>query len=600
MILLLILVTVVPVLGQSSGAYQEQLSKTEIHKNQGDLKEASRFLNEAAMEAWERKEYRNAVKFFNESLKLNWEVKNLAGMSKIQSNLGLIFADSGDHSMSVINFEKSLAYRRQTGDKAGVISTLINLSVAFNSLGDHQIAVEHLDEALELATEMNDPQVMKGCYIMLSETYQKLGDNEQTLHYFNLYRTFHEMVQRDKEIKLVKQIELEKRRSLQNALAKKDSELELLAKIKALSDAEDRLKYLNTETQELVRALLDSASKQELAIELLKSENQLKESRISEAHTESKNQRMLVQMISIGLVGLLMITFLLLWNYWYKKKTNARLRKQNNEIKDLNENLEKLVEHRTKELRSTLKRLRDRNQDLDQFAHVISHNLRAPVAQILGLYELFTKEDPRDASNLEIFTHMDKSVKYLDAVIKDLNKILVVKDNLHLPQEVVNVPELVDTVKHSLFGENGLKGVLKTNFSEIQVINTVRSYLESIVLHLLDNAVKYRSRSRALFIHVKSAVEQDYFVLTIADNGIGIPLPAPELHKIFQPYKRMNVETMGKGIGLYLVKSQVEALHGKIEVVNEEGKGCTFKVLLPLKNQDLATLDHTKNVTSHE
>ena len=502
--------------------------------------------------------------------------------------------------MSIINFEKSLAYRRQFGDRSGIISTLVNLSVAFNSLGDHQIAVDHLQEALELATETSDPQQMKSCYIMLSETYQKLGDHENTLKYFNLYRTFHEMVQRDKENNLKQQVERERRRSLENALASKSSELELLAKTKALQEAEDRLKDLNEETQQLVRSLLDSASKQELAIELLKSENELKELRISEADAEAKNQRMLVQMISIGLIFALMLAFLLWRNYWFKKRTNAKLRKQNNEIKDLNENLEKLVEHRTKELRSTLKRLRERNQDLDQFAHVISHNLRAPVAQILGLYNLFEKDDPKTDSNGEIFQHLDKSVRYLDTVIKDLNKILVVKDNMHLPYEEVDIPQVLESVRVKLFGDEGLNSVLKTDFTQGDSLFTVKGYLESILLHLVDNAVKYRSRRRALFIHIKSEIEGDTFCLSVADNGIGIPLPAQDLHRIFQPYKRMNVETVGKGIGLYLVKTQVEALHGKVEVVNQEGKGCTFKVMLPLKGQNEAILSLNKNVKNHE
>jgi signal transduction histidine kinase len=119
------------------------------------------------------------------------------------------------------------------------------------------------------------------------------------------------------------------------------------------------------------------------------------------------------------------------------------------------------------------------------------------------------------------------------------------------------------------------------NFSRQKEIKTVKSYLNSILYNLLSNAIKYRRHEIRLRIHVRTTREDDFVCLSVEDNGRGMDL-AKNGTKVFGLYKRFHGDVIpGRGIGLTLVKAQVEALGGRLEVVSKVNKGSTFKVYLP-------------------
>jgi signal transduction histidine kinase len=99
--------------------------------------------------------------------------------------------------------------------------------------------------------------------------------------------------------------------------------------------------------------------------------------------------------------------------------------------------------------------------------------------------------------------------------------------------------------------------------------------MESIFYNLISNAIKYKHPGRKPVIGVKSQIQDDYVQIEIADNGLGIDL---EEHKenLFSLYKRFHSHVEGRGVGLYLVKTQVTALGGKIDVKSKEGEGTVF------------------------
>jgi signal transduction histidine kinase len=109
--------------------------------------------------------------------------------------------------------------------------------------------------------------------------------------------------------------------------------------------------------------------------------------------------------------------------------------------------------------------------------------------------------------------------------------------------------------------------------------------IQSIFYNLLSNAIKFRSPSRPLRIIARSRSENGNAILEISDNGLGFDT---ELHreKLFKLYKRFHTHVEGRGLGLYLIKSQVEVLHGEIEVDSKPGRGSMFRIILPLKVDD--------------
>lgn len=220
-----------------------------------------------------------------------------------------------------------------------------------------------------------------------------------------------------------------------------------------------------------------------------------------------------------------------------------------------------------------------RNKDLEQFTYIVSHNLRAPVANILGATsilfnpELSTKE--KDVLN----RGLNESVNRLDNVVKDLNHILQIKSKINEIKEEVNFSDLVEEIKISiqdLTGKDHIK--IKYDFFEIDSFLTLKSYFYSIFYNLISNSLKYRQPDIPLVIVIKSRKLKDKMELLFKDNGIGIDLEKVG-DKVFGLYKRFHSGGIeGKGMGLYMVKTQVESLGGKISISSKVNKGTEFKI----------------------
>jgi signal transduction histidine kinase len=558
---------------------EQCLSLAEKNKQTGDIKEATRYINTAAMQVWEDKNYADAIIYFNQSIDLNQKINNLSGIAKIHSNLGMIYADLAQFQKSLDYFQLSLDYRLKYGEKSEIISTYINKGVVLNNLKKHQAAATDIEEALRLSTEMNDAAQMKSCYGMLAETYEKAGNQERTMHYFNLYRTFHEMIQRNKVNEAKKETEAAQLLMLQAELEKKKQEIALLNSNRELAMTEEELKKLDQK----VRTLLESNTKKELAISLLEQEVELSILRVNDAEAKNNIQKIWTIITIIGFVAVLVIALLLYRNYRFKRAVNHQLSEQNEEIKTLNENLEVQVAKRTLELQKTLTDLEKRNRDLDQFSHVISHNLRGPVASILGLGRIIDRNNPSDPVNLEIFNRLIASAENLDSVVSDLSVILEVKGNDELPKEKIELAQAVKQSEKLLLNDIKKSGLQIILSGETTVVSGVKAYLESIHYNLLSNAIKYAATERNPIVKIaatnQSTEKGIYCLITYTDNGIGIDVK--DYEKIFQPYKRLSAKGNGKGLGLYLVKTQVEAMGGSITVSSQVGTGTTFTIKLP-------------------
>lgn len=153
---------------------------------------------------------------------------------------------------------------------------------------------------------------------------------------------------------------------------------------------------------------------------------------------------------------------------------------------------------------------------------------------------------------------------------------MVIKDNTSIQKEAVTLKEVFENIFNQLtFQINLYKPNLKLNFGEVSVLNVNKSYIESILLNLLTNSIKYRSEDRTLQITISAIQINNSVILTFKDNGIGIDLERNK-DKIFGLYQRFHNYPDSKGLGLYLVKSQVEAMGGTIEIKSEVNKGTTF------------------------
>ncbi len=220
--------------------------------------------------------------------------------------------------------------------------------------------------------------------------------------------------------------------------------------------------------------------------------------------------------------------------------------------------------------------LSQNNKDLKQFSYVTSHNLRAPIANLLGLTTLIEQYKIPNKTLKLILEGIKQSALMFDDTIKDLTNVLIIKDQINIVKENISLTEITNNVLSQLnitLDDNEVK--VNYNFEEAPFANFTKAYLESVLLNLFTNSIKYKSPKRKLKINISSRDSIDFVILTFNDNGIGIDT---ELHKekLFKLYQRFHDNPDGKGLGLYLIKSQIEALGSTIDIESKVDVGTTF------------------------
>src|SRR5215203_241580 len=251
-----------------------------------------------------------------------------------------------------------------------------------------------------------------------------------------------------------------------------------------------------------------------------------------------------------------------------KEKRAAELIIANEELLFQNEQKEKMTTD-----------LIQRNKDLEQFTYIISHNLRAPVANIIGLSYRLKQTGLSDDLRSQIGAGLSTSVTKLDEVIRDLNDILKIRQMVNESKQLIKLETFISDIHLSIekMIENE-KAIILWNFTEAEEIVTIKGYLHSIFFNLISNSLKYRKPDETPMIKITSRKMNGKIVLLFEDNGIGIDLSTAGEH-IFGLYKRFHTDRAeGKGMGLYMVKTQVESMGGKISISSEVNVGTQFKI----------------------
>jgi PAS domain S-box-containing protein len=217
----------------------------------------------------------------------------------------------------------------------------------------------------------------------------------------------------------------------------------------------------------------------------------------------------------------------------------------------------------------------EQNRLLDEFAHIISHNLRSPIGNIQALIGLLNKYSSVEDYSM-VFDKLKNLAKNLSETMNELMDTLKVKTNTDIQKVEIRFKDLLDKVIQSLEGEMMQVGAHITyNFNDAPKVLFAKAYLESIFQNLLTNAIKYRSPNRAPEIYIESLIQNGRVQLRVRDNGLGIDLERFG-DKLFGLHKTFHEHKEAKGVGLFLTKTQIEALNGTIGVESEVDKGTTF------------------------
>ncbi len=258
------------------------------------------------------------------------------------------------------------------------------------------------------------------------------------------------------------------------------------------------------------------------------------------------------------------------------KMQNKEIAFQARELNQLNEGLEKKISERTQELKKAAEDLKDKNVNLEQFNYIVSHNLRAPLANINGLLKIYNHDNPSDGHNKLTLEKLEESCFQLDSVLRDLTKILEVK-NKDYPKEAVIFSEIIEKITNSIEDEIIRSETEIIQDLEVDQLMSVSSFWYSIFYNLISNAIKYKKPDQNCQITISSKKTDSGIQIIFEDNGLGIDMNKHE-GKVFGLYKRFHTHIEGRGMGLFMIKAQIEALGGTIDLHSEPDKGTRFTI----------------------
>lgn len=225
---------------------------------------------------------------------------------------------------------------------------------------------------------------------------------------------------------------------------------------------------------------------------------------------------------------------------------------------------------------NTLERL---ISDHETLLDTISHDVKTPLTTLLLAIDLFKTVSPEDSKEFQTLLQMlDNSIRKMHEIINELTDTRKQERKYKSEVELLNFNHILEDVRLTLSHNiNDSGAIIKSEFN-VQEITFPRRKLRSIIYNLVNNAIKFKSNERRPEIFIKTECENNFIIISIKDNGIGIDSHKQEA--IFSKYFRIENNIEGSGVGLYLVKEIVTNAGGKILLESHPGKGSEFKVYL--------------------
>ncbi len=241
----------------------------------------------------------------------------------------------------------------------------------------------------------------------------------------------------------------------------------------------------------------------------------------------------------------------------------------------------------------TLQLRKDKDEELNYFIYKASHDLKGPLVSINGLLDLARKEQKNEENLNRYLNLIEHSISGLDDTLNDLIEYKKM-DQALVKYSIINFEDLIEEVLRGVRHMDHYSEIqIRTRVSQVGNFKNDRGVLRSILLNLIQNAIKYRRYNISEpFVSITVEANENEATLEIKDNGQG--MPDVVLQNVFRMFYRANSETQGSGLGLYIVKTGMKKLGGEISVESVQREGTTFKLVIP--NNNNATILKRENV----
>ncbi len=221
-----------------------------------------------------------------------------------------------------------------------------------------------------------------------------------------------------------------------------------------------------------------------------------------------------------------------------------------------------------------------KTNELDTFVYRASHDLRGPVASLMGLYNVVQSEFKDDEHALEYFEHYHRSVLRLNRILHNLIDLTKIKEKEIQPSKV-DLKALLNDCLSSLSHVTNFEKIHFKVQNEVDFeVLTDKGLLHTIVYNLLENSINFIQPDNSQpFVKVNLKYESNFLIMEVADNGQGIKKELQS--EVFNMFYRANERSTGSGLGLYIVRNAVERLNGNIQLKSKEYSGTKISIYIP-------------------
>ena len=479
--------------------------------------------------------YHLGLKHLLECLALRREIGDKLGESQVLKAIGTIYEFFNDYESAEEVYEKCFEVSRSINDKLGESNACNPLSGIYLKHGKHKKALKMAERSISLKEAAGDQRGLAFAYHAKAKVFFRLGEYRESEQWF--LRSLR--LQKEMGEKLgVSMCEI-KLGALYYTLGYHDKAKSYLQKAINIGKSTNS-KLILFKGFDLLYKIAKKENNTHLALEYL------------EKHLENKES-----VINTGTGSI--IKSLKAMSKIEMLQREARI------IGEKNKDIEK------------------KNTELDTFVYRVSHDLRGPIASLLGLYNI-AKYDIKDPLSKKYLDMYHEQIMRLNNIILDLINLTRIK-GWQARKIKIEFPEIIKSIIESFkYLPNFSKIKFEIDIDEAIVYHGDKSIVTTIFQNLIENSIKY-SRADVLPV-IQVAVAKDdhnnFLILEVSDNGIGIGIDYHE--RIFEMFFRANDEKEGSGLGLYILKYAVDKLKGKITLSSEHAKGSTFSVILPFED----------------
>ncbi len=590
-------------LKEEKGSITQMLGTIEYNKSNYEkalelLEEAGRYYKEANKELgyasilntsaiiYRKKGlYNQALKILYASLEIfeRYEVNTSIGF--IYNNIGNLQEKLGEPAKAIENFERAKEYMSEKISERHISYINTNIGKSYLQLGEYEKAEKALLEGIKTKEKIEDLYFLSFSYNTLGQLYLKQSKISAALEQF------------EKALKTSKQVESNAELShtylglAKISLYNNDNKsmidygklaLEIAQENEDLDDQYEALSFLseayakiqnyerslsiNKKSALLKDSIINVQKAKELQNISSKYENQQKELKIVRLENENLKKDTIIQsnkqqsrIFALLALGSLLILSLFGWNFFQKQKTNLELETLNNALQESNS------------------KYQESNAQLKQFAHIASHDLKAPIRTITSFAGLLRtrSKDKLDEKENKFLNYIEQSGQNLTRMVDDLLAYSKV-DNQQINITQVDGNKLLQEVFTNLTTQAQEKQVQLTSDTTLPIIKADEIKIKRVFQNLISNAIKFSDPKKDSFIKVASMENENEWIFTIIDNGIGIEDTDKDL---FEPFTYLNNsdEYKGTGMGLAFCKKIINRHGGTISYTSEVGEQTEFR-----------------------